>query len=233
MTLRCTVLLLLLSHTSLVAADCDCIWGGPFTQVQVTADIVIAGTVISSKGNSVDLVVNQLLRGTEYLPEIRVWMNPGKLCRPEAKTFPVDSQWVMALHRINAGNPGDFNPNTPNISAGRSGDFSLSKCGGYWLSRKDKLVTGNLVGGTRWERDPEMSPVLLSLVAASRPARSVKRSCAKPPPSTPHCRNYSSKHACICIRKTAAQDLRQCNEGDLEPSKFRNSSSIISDNPQI
>ncbi len=166
MMLRCTVLSLLLSHTAIATAECECLWGGSFTKVQVGADIVVAGTVVSSKGNSVDLVVDQLLRGREYSPEIRVWMNPGTLCRPEAKEFPVDSQWVMALHRINESHPGDFNPNTPNISAGRTGDFSLSICGGYWLSRKDKLVTGNLVGATRWERNPDMSPVLLSLVTA-------------------------------------------------------------------
>jgi len=166
MMLRCTLLSLLLSHAAIAAAECDCIWGGSFTQVQAGMDIVVAGTIVSNKGNSVDLEVDQLLRGREYAPEIRVWMNPGTLCRPEVKEFPVDSQWVMALHRINASQPGDFNPNTPNISVGRTGDFSLSKCGGYWLSRKDNLVTGNLVGGPRWERNPDMSPVLLSLVRA-------------------------------------------------------------------
>ena len=88
------------------------------------------------------------------------------MCRPETTEFPADSQWVMALDRIEELQPGDFDPNTPNISVGRKGDYSLSKCGGYWLSRKDNLVSGNLVEGARWERNPKMSPVLLSLVAA-------------------------------------------------------------------
>jgi hypothetical protein len=62
--------------------------------------------------------------------------------------------------------PGGFNPATPNVSYGRIGDYSLSSCGGYWLSRHGDTVTGNLVNAPRWERDPPMTPVLLDLVAA-------------------------------------------------------------------
>ena len=61
--------------------------------------------------------------------------------------------------------PGGFNPGTPNISYGRVGDYSLSSCGGYWLSQKGETVTGNLVNAPRWEREPPMTPVLLDLVA--------------------------------------------------------------------
>ncbi len=158
------LLLLCLSNTG--SAMCNCIWKGSFTQVQTDADLVISGTVLSSKGNSVDIKIEQILRGKEFQEEIRVWMNPGELCRPEVDEFSDSSQWVMALHQINEHNSGDFNPNTPNISTGRIGDYSLSICGGYWLSRKDNLVTGNLAAGTRWDRDPKMSPVILGLVAA-------------------------------------------------------------------
>ena len=72
----------------------------------------------------------------------------------------------MALSRIAEDVPDGFNPNTPNLSYGRIGDYSLSSCGGYWLSRSADWVTGNLVGAPRWERSPKMTPVLLDLIAA-------------------------------------------------------------------
>lgn len=157
---------LLLAAPVPAGGDCLCIWGGSFSEVQDQADLVVAATVTGGKGNSVDIAVDQLLRGEEHRTQVRVWMNPGNLCRPEPETFPPGSQWVMALHRIEQAQPADFNPHTPNLSAGRSGDYRLSSCGGYWLDRQDNLVTGNLIDATRWDRNPPMSPVLLELVAA-------------------------------------------------------------------
>jgi hypothetical protein len=125
---------------------------------------VISAQVLSNKGNSVDFQIEDVLRGTEYAPEVRVWMKTGELCRPEVSTFPTGSRWVMALNRLQELAPGGFNPNTPNISHGRVGDYSLSSCGGYWLALTEDLVTGNLAAGTRWEMDPKMNPVILGLV---------------------------------------------------------------------
>ena len=85
---------------------------------------------------------------------MRIWLKALDYCRPEAEEFPIGSQWVMALHAITQDVPGGFNPNTPNISYGRIGDFQLSNCGGYWLSQTGDRVTGNLVNAPRWERDP-------------------------------------------------------------------------------
>ena len=110
--------------------------------------------------------MNQLLRGEENLATIRVWLKTGDYCRPEASIFTADSQWVMALHRIEKEVSDGFNPNTPNVSYGRVGDYILSSCGGYWLSNHEGWVTGNLVKAPRWVREPKMTPVLLELVAA-------------------------------------------------------------------
>ena len=91
-------------------------------------------------------------------------MKTGTLCRPEASRFPLDSHWVMALELIEEIAPGGFNPNTPNVSHGRIGDYSLSSCGGFWLSVSENLVTGNLANGTRWVMEPKMTPVIMDLV---------------------------------------------------------------------
>ncbi|MEZ5503977.1 MAG: delta-aminolevulinic acid dehydratase [Halioglobus sp.] len=126
---------------------------------------MVAGTVVATKGNSIDLEVTRSLRGDAPSEPIRIWLKAADYCRPEADLFPVGTQWVMALDRISADVPGGFNPNTPNVSYGRVGDYSLSSCGGYWLGLSDDRVTGNLVNAPRWVREPKMTPVLLELVA--------------------------------------------------------------------
>jgi hypothetical protein len=146
-------------------AECECLWGGSFADVQAGTDLVISGHVIATKGNSIDLAIDRKLRGKEAMPEIRVWLKTGDYCRPEPALFPAQSQWVMALHKITANVPGGFNPSTPSVSYGRIGDYQLSSCGGYWLSQSENLVSGNLVNAPRWVRDPDMTPVLLDLLA--------------------------------------------------------------------
>jgi len=158
------VLAMLLSTN--VHSECECLWQGSFVDVQAGTSVVVSATVLNGRGNSIDVRVDQLLRGEEKLPTIRVWLKTGNYCRPEPSVFPPDSQWVMALNRIDQQIPGGFNPNTPSISYGRPGDYQLSSCGGYWLSNSEGWVSGNLVKAPRWVREPKMTPVLLDLVAA-------------------------------------------------------------------
>ncbi|MFT5484508.1 MAG: hypothetical protein ACI9GW_003173 [Halieaceae bacterium] len=149
-----------------LAHSCECLWNGPFTQVQGSTDLVVSGEVLSSRGNYIDLGVQRILRGRAFLEDIRIWTKTGELCRPKVDQFPPGSRWLMALDRIEENQPGGFDPNTPNISYGRIGDYSVSSCGGYWLSLTEDLVTGNLAGGTRWEMNPKMTPVIFDLVVS-------------------------------------------------------------------
>lgn len=159
----CIALLLVAGQAQ---AECECLWRGSFTDVQGETSLVLSGTVIAARGNSIDLSVDRSLRGEPHRDDIRVWLKTADYCRPEPELFPIGSQWVMALERIEEVIPGGFNPGTPNISYGRVGDYTLSSCGGYWLSQHGQHVTGNLVKAPRWERDPQMTPVLLDLVAS-------------------------------------------------------------------
>ena len=159
-------LLLALAAPALAQTEgCECLWQGPFVEVQEATDLVVSGSVSQVRGNAVDLSVERVLRGQPSQSEIRIWMKTADYCRPEVERFPVGSEWVMALSRIDEQVPGGFNPNTPNFSYGRVGDYALSACGGYFLSRRGDLVTGNLVEGARWDYEPKMNPILLDLVA--------------------------------------------------------------------
>jgi hypothetical protein len=155
-----------LTTAAVARAECDCLWQGSFVDVQAGADLVVSGTVARAKGNSIDLAVERTLRGSTDAAEIRIWLKAADYCRPEPELFPPGSEWVMALSRIVEDVPGGFNPNTPNVSYGRPGDYSLSSCGGYWLSRSGDWVSGNLVQAPRWVRDPKMTPVLIDLLVA-------------------------------------------------------------------
>jgi len=155
-----------LTTAAVARAECDCLWQGSFVEVQAGADLVVSGTVARAKGNSIDLAVERTLRGSTDAAEIRIWLKTADYCRPEPELFPPGSEWVMALSRIVEDVPGGFNPNTPNVSYGRPGDYSLSSCGGYWLSRSGDWVSGNLVQAPRWVRDPKMTPVLIDLLVA-------------------------------------------------------------------
>ena len=158
---------ILFALASLTAqAECECLWQGSFSEVQAETSLVVSGTVVAGKGNSIDIEIERVLRGDTNVNPIRLWLKAADYCRPEPANFPLGTRWVMALDRIEENVPGGFNPNTPNISYGRIGDYSLSSCGGFWLKQHGNRVTGNLVNAPRWERDPPMTPVLLDLVEA-------------------------------------------------------------------
>tara|TARA_R110002073_G_scaffold4992_4_gene31744 strand:+ start:8591 stop:9205 length:615 start_codon:yes stop_codon:yes gene_type:complete len=166
MRVRPLLCLLLALANPPALAQCQCLWRGSFSDVQAGADLVVSGTVVATKGNSIDLAVSRVLRGPEPPQPLRIWLQTADYCRPDVALFPPGTRWLMALSRITEDVPDGFNPNTPNISYGRLDDYILSSCGGYWLKVSDNgnLVTGNLVNAPRWERDPPMTPVLVDLV---------------------------------------------------------------------
>ena len=165
MKLRVLILLLAMPWAG-ARGECECLWKGSFADVQADTDLVVTGMVVASKGNSIDLLTGQNLRGATQDRQIRIWLQTGDYCRPGVELFPLESTWVLALDRIEEVVPGGFNPNTPNLSYGRIGDYQLSSCGGFWLKLEGDLVTGNLVDAPRWVREPKMTPVLLEVVSA-------------------------------------------------------------------
>lgn len=161
-----TALLLASGRAIADPGECRCLWQGSFSDIQGEADLVISGEVVTRKGNSIDIQVEGILRGTEYRNPVRVWLQARDYCRPPAEDFPPGSRWVLALSHIDEVPDGGFDPATPNISYGRLGDYYLPGCGGYWLKLKGGRVTGNLVEAARWDHEPQMTPVLLELVEA-------------------------------------------------------------------
>ena len=154
------------SQPDATGADCGCLWEGSFSEVAPQTDLVLLAEVQAIKGNAVDLVPEQVLQGEFWLDTLRVWMQTKDYCRPPADDFPVGSRWIMALSQIQEVPKGGFDPSTPNQSFGRPYDYTLSSCGGYWLRVNGGYATGNLVPGMpRFYHQPDMSPVLVDLIA--------------------------------------------------------------------
>jgi len=170
--LRCLLLAGLmtcpLSYAQLDPNDgCDCLWEGSFAEVAPGADLVVLGSVVAVKGNAVDLAIERTLQGKNWLDNVRIWLKARNYCRPTVEGFPMDSRWVMALHRIDSVPEDGFNPLTPNISYGRVHDYQLSSCGGYYLKATEDAAIGNVVASMpRWEYSPDMTPILIDLLQA-------------------------------------------------------------------
>lgn len=156
--------LLVFSQGAQVLA-CECRWNGPFSWVAQDSATVMLGRVVASQGNSFDIEVLEQLKGRDVLRTVRIWGDRGDQCRPPVDYFPVGSEWLFALDKINELPAGGFNPSTPNISFGRVGDYALSKCGAYWLAHDDGLLAGNITSLFEWDYAPEMNPVPLGLMA--------------------------------------------------------------------
>ena len=137
MKIAVAIISLLFSAATLA---CECLWQGPFKDVYTDADLVVYGEVERSQGNGFDLNIKEIIQGSDYREQIRIWGKKDNLCRPEAKDFPPGSQWIMALQRIDNPPEDAFNPFKANISFGRQDDFSLSSCGVYWLPVKEQRV---------------------------------------------------------------------------------------------
>lgn len=164
MRIALVIISLLYSTTTLA---CECLWQGPFKAVYSDADLVVYGKVERSQGNGFDLSINEVIQGSEYREQIRIWGKKDNLCRPEAFEFPPGSQWIMALKRIDNPPEDAFNPFKANISFGRQDDFSLSSCGVYWLPVNEARVSGNILGGSRWQYlDPKKTPVIMPVFQA-------------------------------------------------------------------
>ncbi|WP_373091906.1 hypothetical protein [Zhongshania sp.] len=164
MKIAVAIISLLFSAATLA---CECLWQGPFKEVYTDADLVVYGEVERSQGNGFDLNIKEIIHGSDYREQIRIWGKKDNLCRPEAKEFPPGSQWIMALQRIDNPPEDAFNPFKANISFGRQDDFSLSSCGVYWLPVKEQRVSGNILDGSRWQYlDPKKTPVIMAVFKA-------------------------------------------------------------------
>ncbi len=144
---------------------CSCLWQGSFADIVTNSTHVVHGSIETIKGNSIDLRVIANLKGDSYFDTIRLWGNTGDLCRAEVDQFDLNEEWIFALTKIDEVPDDGFNPMTPNLSFGRVGDYALPGCGGYFLKVHEGWVSGPIIDTTRWDFEPDITPILLQVLA--------------------------------------------------------------------
>lgn len=175
------LLLLVLASSSYA---CRCLWEGNFTDLELKGKTIVLGSVASHSGNSMDIAISDVIQGAVYQDQVRVWGAIGNLCRADVKEFDTGSEWLLVLESITEVPEWGFNPSTPNYSYGRVGDYTLSRCGVYWLKHHNGYLSGNVDDPRRWlYLDKKKSPVSLKLIKAfieGRTGAEVLAEAAKP-----------------------------------------------------
>ncbi|WP_148059398.1 hypothetical protein [Sinobacterium caligoides] len=146
--------------------NCGCSWQGPFSWIADNVDTIAVVSIASHSGNSMDVNVEQLLKGKTYDKVVRIWGDRGYECRPPVELFPRNSRWLLALQTIDKLPADSFDPFHPDRSFGRIGDYQLPACGAYWLAVEGDRVSGNITSILDWDYTPEMDPVPIAVIKA-------------------------------------------------------------------
>ena len=125
----------------------------PFIQVARNKDIEFTELIVRGvvhphpQGkNSVELEILEVIKGNEERKKNRVWGDNGALCRPYISSFPVGTEWVMALDTVSPfkgrGFPADNVTELPLRRSPEETDYAISGCGTYALQVVDNSVKG-------------------------------------------------------------------------------------------
>lgn len=123
------------------ANACSCSWDLPesfcesmwYWQPPARPDVVVLVEKLDSVHHGMDMKVLEVLYG--YADDtIRVWGDPGHLCRPYAAWFAVGDTFVMALDSMSSGGY-DYE---------QAGDYQINICGVYYLSYSNGNVIGSV-----------------------------------------------------------------------------------------
>lgn len=126
------------------AFACSCEWKGAFLKVAHDAPIVVRAKILrhnkpgdsssfdpSASTPSMDVHVLEVLKGAMLDSGMRIQMGDGVHCRPNVETFPVGSEWILAINGAGA-KPGN--------------GLAISHCGEYWLKVENNQVVGSIDG---------------------------------------------------------------------------------------
>lgn len=101
-----------------LAQACSCATGAPFSEASARSPLIVRARVLEHGdfldrrlATSMTVEVQQVLKGEMRGRRMKVWGDPGNLCRPYISKFPVGTQWLLALRE----------------------DGAISICGVHWL----------------------------------------------------------------------------------------------------
>lgn len=126
------------------AFACSCVWEGAFMNVVHKAPLVVRAKILrhnipmdaksfdpQASTPSMDALALEVLKGAMLDSGLRIQLGDGMHCRPNVETFPVGSEWILAINGAGA------KPGT---------GLAISHCGEYWLKVENNQVIGSIDG---------------------------------------------------------------------------------------
>jgi hypothetical protein len=115
---------------------CSC--GGPFTFCETVAPqldqlLIIRGIKTKQVEHGMDFEIKGIFNGNESKETIRIWGDPGHLCRLYTAHFEIGEEVILALHKI------DYEPSESFCcESEEKGDYIISVCGVYFVRTSDE-----------------------------------------------------------------------------------------------
>jgi hypothetical protein len=140
--------------TASAAQACSCAGTEPFVQAAQRSPVVVRAKVLNYQWYPSDLKhdqhpiamtveVQESYKGTVKSKRLTLWGDNGMQCRPYVMTFPIGTEWVLALG--------------PDLWT-KKGELAVFGCGEYWLPVQNSTVTGRIT-----EKDPAAKPKAITL----------------------------------------------------------------------
>jgi hypothetical protein len=131
--------------TAPIAQACSCAGTEPFVQAAQRSSVVVRVKVLNYQWHKADpkhkqhpvamtVEVQESYKGTVKSKRLTLWGDNGMQCRPYVMTFPIGTEWVMALG--------------PDYWT-KKGELAIFGCGEYWLPVQRSMITGRIT-----EKDP-------------------------------------------------------------------------------
>ncbi|MFC5408983.1 T9SS type A sorting domain-containing protein [Larkinella bovis] len=122
------------------ALACSCVDGGAFLTIAEQnawkpGSLIVRAEVKDHEAHGIDVKILEVLNGSEEKSVIRVWGDPGFMCRLYTHGFKTGEKLVLILSRIDNAYYQDE----------RNGDYALGVCGSY-VVREGKSITGRISG---------------------------------------------------------------------------------------
>lgn len=100
---------------------------------QLDKVLIVRGKKTKQVEHGMDFEIMDILNGTESKKNIRVWGDPGHLCRLYTSNFEIGEEVILALHKI------DYEPSHFFCCENEEkGDYIISVCGVYSIRVSDQ-----------------------------------------------------------------------------------------------
>lgn len=129
-----------LNYHASIACSCA-VWYDNFCessfdeQFMPNAKLIVKGVKLSNMAHGIDFKIIDVLTGSEQDEIIRIWGDPGHLCRTYTTPFAIGDTFIFTLHELEY-----FGFD----SIEKPGDYELPGCGLFYLHVNGNNVSGNI-----------------------------------------------------------------------------------------